>query len=62
VGPVPVVVLAVDAEQVFKVAAAEGQTAVEAFASDRLHPAFGVGVGKRRRLRSMPSLSSNLFG
>ncbi len=36
--------LAVDAEQVFKVTAAEDQTAVEAFASDRPHPAFGMGV------------------
>ena len=43
-GPVLVVVPAVDAEHVFEMAAAEDEDPVEAVGADGSHPAFGVGV------------------
>src|ERR671934_2758845 len=43
-GPVAVVVRAVDAEYLFKVAAAENENPVEAVGADGADPALGVGV------------------
>jgi hypothetical protein len=44
VGPVLVVVAAVDAEHALEVAATEDEDPVEAVGADSPHPAFGVGV------------------
>jgi len=57
-----VVVAAVDAEHVLKMAAADDKDPVEAVGASRAHPALGEGVGECRRLRSIPLLSSELFG
>jgi hypothetical protein len=57
-----VVVLDVDAQDVFEVAAADDQEPVEAFRFDGADEPFRVCVGERRRLRSIPSLSSKSFG
>ena len=61
-GPVLVVMPHVDTHHVLKMTTAHDQDPVEAVGADGAHPALGVGVGKRRRLRSMPSLRSELFG
>jgi hypothetical protein len=47
VWPVPVVVVAVDAEHVFEVAATDDQEVVEAVGANGAHPALGVGVPAR---------------
>jgi hypothetical protein len=57
--PVFVVVLDVAAEDVFELAAADDQSPVEALAADAADEALGVGVGERRRLRSIRLLSSD---
>ena len=46
--PVPVVVAAVDAEDVFEVSSAEDQDPVETLDSECAYPAFGVSVRVRR--------------
>src|ERR671931_836639 len=48
VRPVLVVIAAVDAEDVFEVAASKDEDAVEAVGAERSYPAFGVGVRVRR--------------
>jgi len=48
VGPVLVVVPAVDAEHVLEMPPAEDEETVEAVGADSSHPAFGVGVGVGR--------------
>jgi hypothetical protein len=55
-------VAAVDTERVLEMASAEDEDLVEALAAHAADPALGVRVGKRCRLRSMPSLRSELFG
>ena len=57
-----VVVLDVDAKDALKLAATDDQEMVEAIGAHRPHPTFCVRVGKRRRLRSVSSLRSELFG
>jgi len=48
VRPVHVVVLAVDAEDVLKMAPSEDEDPVETLDSERAYPAFGVSVRIRR--------------
>ena len=60
--PVRVVVVDVDAQDTLKLSTARDQEPVETVAADRAHPALGDRVGKSRRLRSMSSLRSELFG
>jgi hypothetical protein len=62
VWPLRVVVGEVDAEGVFEVAVADDEEPIEAFVSDGADESFRVGVGERRRLRSIPLLSSDLSG
>jgi hypothetical protein len=67
VWPVFVVVTAVDAEDVFEVASAENQDAVESVSADRAHPALGVGVRVRvwvpkTRFHALASWEADLVG
>jgi hypothetical protein len=60
--PVAVVMVDEDPEHPFEMAAVGDQEPVETLGSHGADEAFGDRVGKRRRLRSMPSLRSELFG
>jgi len=50
------------AEHTLEVSAVHDQEPVEALCAGGLDEALGDGVGERRRLRSIPSLMSGLFG
>jgi hypothetical protein len=62
VGTVAVVMLDVDPQDLVKVVAPEDQQPVQALGPHRADPALGVGVGSRRQLRLIPSVSSKRFG
>jgi hypothetical protein len=62
VRPMRVVVLDVDLKDLLEVATSDDQQPVQALGAHRLDPAFRVGVGSRRQLRLIPSVSSKRFG